>query len=234
MEHKSVEKTLSELEKTYDKIAEYFSKTREYFWDELSFIKKYANPGDNILDYGCGNGRLLYLLAKEKINYFGVDSSGKLLDAAGKHWVDPNIKFSKIPSNQISLPFPDEFFNAVYMIGVMHHFPGADLRLKVAREMFRLVKPEGYAVVTVWDIWRTKYARYVFKNWLNKVLGKSELDWNDGFTPFRYNEETVYFYYHAFFPKELENIFRKSGFTVIRSDRISRKNRKNILLIAKK
>jgi len=40
---------------------------------------EYIEPGQKVLDLGCGNGRLLNALKDKKIDYIGVDNSEKLL-----------------------------------------------------------------------------------------------------------------------------------------------------------
>ena len=82
MKQEKINKILSELELGYDQMAEKFSGTRKNFWGDLEFIADYIETGDAILDYGCGNGRLLEILKDKKISYAGTDVSGKLIDLA--------------------------------------------------------------------------------------------------------------------------------------------------------
>ena len=83
MDQKTANKILTETERGYDLISQKFSQTRKHFWRGLEFIKDYTHEGDNILDFGCGNGRLLELIGDVKnIEYFGVDVSSGLIDIA--------------------------------------------------------------------------------------------------------------------------------------------------------
>jgi len=224
-------KILLETEEGYDRIAEKFSETRKHFWEDLDFIKQYAGSGDKILDYGCGNGRLLELLGEKTIDYTGLDLSSKMVNIAKGKYRDPMVKIRKITSFD-SLTFPGNFFNAVYSIAVFHHLPSRALRKKVAKELYRVTAPGGYVIVAVWNLWQKKYMRNIMINWANKIILKSRLDWNDCWINFKDNKGNVFNrYHHAFRKGELKNIFLEAGFTEERSEVI---NRKNIIFIGRK
>ena len=234
MKKEYADKILREMEKGYDDIAGKFSQTRRYFWRELEFIGEYVEEGDKILDFGCGNGRLLNLIIGKNPIYYGVDVSENLINIADKKYQGrQNIHFQKIASGQVSLPFKSNYFKVVYAIAVFHHIPDKNNRLKMARELFRVLKPSGYLIVTVWNLWQKKYFRFILKNWSDKLFGRSKLDWNDCYINFSDNDKKNVFkrYHHAFTKKELAKIFQKAGF-VIEEKEIS--NGGNIIVIAKK
>ena len=113
----------------------------------------------------------------------------------------------------------------------MHHLPSRDYREKIIKELNRVIKPGGIIVVTVWNIWRNKYRKNVYKNWFQKIIGKSQLDWNDCLIPFRDGNGLVFErYHHAFTRRELKKIFQRAGFKNVRVKNIGR----NIFLIGKK
>jgi len=231
MKKSVVEKILRDTENGYDRIAKKFSETRKFFWEDLSFIKNYANKGDKVLDFGCGNGRLLELIAKKNVSYYGLDVSRKLIDIAQKKYDGKKIHFQKIASSD-SLPFADDFFNLAYAIAVFHHLPGEGLRKKTARELFRVLAPGGYIFVTVWNIWQKEYWKNIFENWAFKMIKKSELDWNDCYIRFKDNHGQIFLrYHHAFSVEEMRDLFKNAGFKV-RECKIY--NERNILLVAKK
>jgi len=212
MKKEIADKILTETESGYDFISDKFSETRKYFWRDLEFIRNYAKNGDNILDFGCGNGRLLELFSGKNVDYFGVDTSSKLIEIAGQKYRGDNVKFQKVSSSE-SLPFPDNFFNVVYSVAVFHHFPGRGYREKMAKELFRITKPGGYAIITVWNLWQRKYIGRILKNWKNKILRKSPLDWNDCCITFKNNQGEVFSrYHHAFAKHEIIKIFTQAGF----------------------
>ncbi len=223
-------KILGETESGYDLMADKFSETRKYFWRNLEFIGDYIKEGDAVFDFGCGNGRLLELLSNRKINYFGADISEKLIELAKNKYSKESIHFSRINPSQTSLAFNDDFFNTVYSIAVFHHFPGKEYREKQAKELYRIAKPGGHVIITVWNLWQRRYIKNILKNWIDKLLLRSPLDFNDCHIIFKNNQGEVFKrYHHAFTRKELARIFTKAGFK-----KEAVKIGKNIVFIGKK
>ena len=79
----------------YNLIAPRFSGTRYDLWEELKPFKRLVKNGQNILDWGCGNGRLLFLFLDKNIKYFGLDQSEELLKIAKGKWAK-EIKLGKV------------------------------------------------------------------------------------------------------------------------------------------
>jgi tRNA (uracil-5-)-methyltransferase TRM9 len=234
MDSNSVKKILSETEAGYDLMAFKFSETRKFFWRDLEFIKDYAQDGDKVLDYGCGNGRLLELLQDKTIEYFGADLSERLVDLARGKYLNTysNTYFSKINPVQKSLAFPDNFFNTVYSIAVFHHLPGQKLRLETAKELYRVLKPGGNIVITVWNLWQKRYIKNIINNWIDKLTGRSKLDFNDCYISFKNNQgETFQRYHHAFTKRELKKLFTQAGFKTVKNEVLQGRN---IIFIGKK
>lgn len=231
MKKNTVNKILSETETGYDQMAEKFSGTRNFFWADLEFIKEHISDGDCVLDFGCGNGRLLEILQDKKIEYHGVDVSQKLIDLAKGKYPQSGQNFSKI-SGQASLPFPDNFFNDVVSIAVFHHLPDQKFRLEMAKELYRVTKPGGETIITVWNLWQLKYRKYVWKNIGKKIIGQSDLDFLDCAIPFKNNAgETFQRFHHAYTQKKIAKLFSEAGFLI---EDVRVVNNKNLVLIAKK
>ncbi len=223
-------KILSETEAGYDQMAEKFSGTRNFFWSDLEFIKDHVKEGDKVLDFGCGNGRLLEILKDKNMSYAGVDVSRKLIDLAKEKYPDFAGNFTKI-SGSDSLPFPDDFFNKVVSIAVFHHFPKKYAK-EMAKELYRVMKKDGILIVTAWNLWQPKYRKYIFQNIMRKIFGKSDLDFFDCEIPFKDNSGEIFYRFHrAYDEKELAKLFFKAGFKI---EKTSIVNGRNIIWIAKK
>lgn len=232
MKKEIIEQVLGETEAGYDLVADKFSATRRHFWRDLEFIKDYTQGGDKILDFGCGNGRLLELFHGKNVRYFGVDVSQKLIEAAQDRYVGKGAKFFKTNAGQASLPFADNFFNTVYAIAVFHHLPGAELRLDAVKELYRVTAPGGHVVITVWNLWRKKYLENILRNWAKKIERKSNLDWSDCRIDFKNNQDRIFpRYHHAFTKRELRKIFCRAGFV---SERCEVFSGRNIVFIGRK
>ena len=93
---------------------------------------------------------------------------------------------------------------------------------KLYEEFFRLAQKNSQIVVTVWNLWsisncfgRKKYLKNIWQNWKNKILGKSELDWNDCQISFTDNQGRVFWrYHHAFTRREMQRLFRITSYNV--------------------
>ncbi len=218
------------LEKTrqdYNLIAEDFSKSRWNIWAELNFFRDYVKDGDSVLDAGCGNGRLIGLLKDKNINYLGVDISEKLIEIAKRKY--PQNEF--LVADNLNLPFPDNNFDKVFFIAVLHTIPSRELRKKALMELKRVLKPKGILILTVWDMWREDTFLLLLKYSFLKLTGKSKLDFKDAFVPWADKTKR---YHHFFTKKELQCLAEESGFKIIKRGIVRNETgrRSNIYLIA--
>lgn len=218
-------KILKEMEAGYDLIADKFSQTRKHFWRGMEFMGDYVQDGDKVLDFGCGNGRILELFSGKKIEYTGVDVSEKLIEIAkARHSMSSDYKFQKI-SGSDRLPFTDNYFNSVYSIAVFHHLPGRELRKATVKELYRVLTPGGKIIVTVWNLFQRKYVKNLLSNWLSKLKGKSNLDWNDCLISFTDNQGQIFQrFHHAFTKRELKHLFVEAGFEIKKCETIGGRN----------
>jgi len=168
------------LEKTkenYNLIAEEFSATRKEIWEELEFLFKDLKEGEKVLDLGCGNGRWYKVFKEKGVDYFGVDNSEKLIQIAKENF--PEAKF--FVGDALNLPFPENFFDKIYSIALLHHIPSEEFRIKVLNEAKRVLKKRGILVLTCWKIHRLREIFALLKYILLKLIGKSKLDFKDMF-----------------------------------------------------
>jgi ubiquinone/menaquinone biosynthesis C-methylase UbiE len=228
MDKEYAEYLLVKTREDYNLIAEDFSRTRDEIWDEMFFLfENYLKPGDEVLDLGCGNGRWFKLFKTYNIDYIGVDSSVKLIDMAQKN--NPEAKFQV--EEGLNLSFPDNFFDKIYSIAVLHHIPSKEFRLEFLKEAKRILKPGGIIVITVWKL---KDQTYLFiKYTILKLLRKSKLDFRDVLEPWGKKLER---YYHCFSETELINLIKEAGFKIKEGGIIKNEagNRQNLYIVAQK
>ena len=107
-----------------------------------------VQPGQRVLDVGCGTGYLARLLAQAvgpQGLVVGVDPSPEMITyASRKAGRVRNCQF-QVGSAE-SLDFPAEHFDVVVSSLVMHHLP-EDLRVPALREMRRVLRPGGKLLV---------------------------------------------------------------------------------------
>lgn len=101
---------------------------------------------ENILDFGCGCGRVLQWLSKQnkQAHYDGVD-----IDEAAINWCNNNILSADFFNNEFlpPLPFDDDKFDLVYAVSVFSHID-EEAHLLWLKEIQRIVRPGGYFVVS--------------------------------------------------------------------------------------
>lgn len=234
---KEVNQIIHKTREDYNRIARYFSGTRQHIWSELKPFKRFIKNGDNVLDWGCGNGRLLSLLNDKKIKYFGVDQSGELLKIAKKEF-GKEIKagWVKFFSNaKKDKQFSEEFFDVVLMIASFHHLPDKKSRLNLLKKTFREMKKCAKLIITVWNLESDWAKEKMKKGW--KMIGE-----NDFLVPWKTpaGELLAERYYHHFSKEELSGLLAEAGFKIKslefgeRAARPDKKGGRNLIAVAVK
>lgn len=127
---------------TYNTVAKEFDKTRHSCWKSVREFIESLPPNNLVLDAGCGNGK--NMLIRNDLKFVGCDTSEELLKICkdkGLNVVNANIK---------NLPFPDNYFDEVICIAVLHHIYLELDRVKAISEMIRVLKPGHRLMFQVW------------------------------------------------------------------------------------
>lgn len=130
------------------------------------FVDRYLQPGDRVIDVGCGPGRGTMFLAREGMDTFSLDLSMASLVLAKKR----APKSMLVCASNLDLPFPDRSFAAVVSDGVIHHTPNPRRSFV---ENARLVRDGGYLYVGVYRRKRYYYYLYTYLGKPIRLLEKS-------------------------------------------------------------
>ncbi|HVS06632.1 MAG TPA: class I SAM-dependent methyltransferase [Candidatus Dormibacteraeota bacterium] len=108
----------------------------------LKFIHDLGLPlrPERALDFGCGVGRLSRALAETFAHVEGVDASTDLIRLAIAHNDRPGRIAFRV--NDLTLPFPNEYFDLVFSWLVLQHIPPGE-QLRYLAEFARVVRPGG-------------------------------------------------------------------------------------------
>ena len=98
--------------------------------------------GAHVMELGCGVGRLAAWFVAQGADYTGTDISAPMIDMARQRV--PQGTYHKLDSHE--LPFPDNNFDLVYSVTVLHHNPHANQEAMIA-EMIRVTKPGGLVYI---------------------------------------------------------------------------------------
>lgn len=120
-------------------------------------------PGQNYLDFGCGNGAAaVHLASKLGLKVTGIDVDSEQIEAArSRSSQDTNVRF--LTADGTKLPFDDNEFDFVATHMVTHHIPDWQNSLQ---QMLRVLKPSGYLI----------YKDFALPKWvasLGKKISKS-------------------------------------------------------------
>lgn len=155
---------IESVRKFYDGAGGHFSRTRQKTYGSNStnwpvtdkYIRK-LNPGESVLDLGCGNGRLVSGLP-EGVKYLGIDFSKTLLSEAKSLYPDRDFRFGNVvePSHWKGLPI----YEAIFCVAVLHHIPEHEQQVSILSEAGKHLKKGAFLYLTVWNLWQERYAQY--------------------------------------------------------------------------
>ncbi len=201
----------------YNKIAQHFSGTRYDIWPELEQLKPLFKNGQCILDWGCGNGRLLLMLQEKKdVQYIGIDQSEALITIARQKHRQAITKGRArfyCTARRVK-KFPKNYFDLACFIASFHHLPGVASRLSVLREAYRELKPGGKLIMTVWNLGSDWAKAKQKKDW--EQVGPS--DWFIPWKDYQTGKIITRRYYHHFIPAEIRELVTEAGFKVEKTD----------------
>lgn len=116
---------------------------------EAEFLVELLRPTaeTTILDVGTGTGRAAIALAEAGARVTGVDLTRAMLDRAAEKRDAAGLVYpTLICANARDLPFPDNSFDVVVSIRMLHLFPTPELGAFL-NEMNRVLKPGGTLLV---------------------------------------------------------------------------------------
>ena len=215
-------KIIEKVKSDYNLIAKTFSNTRFREWDEFSFFLKFYKPTSNVLDLGCGNGRLLDFLKKVGFEYYlGVDQSEKLLKIARSKY--PRYTFLEQEFSNLNL---DNRFDSVFIIASLHHLP-PDEQLHALKGLKKYLNQGAYLFITNWNLHQFRYLPFLLKSIFLPSYG-----FRGVLIPW---QNKIKRYYYSFTKRRLEKILIKSGYKIIFNDYYNGNifSARNILTIAK-
>ena len=176
------------------------------------FKDKYTRNKGKIIDLGCGNCR--NLIPFYKFECYGVDFSKAMLEKAKSLSRKHKFKVNLFKSNLTKLQFRNNFFDYALMLASLHHLETDKKRLNALKELKRILKEDGVALILVWNKWQWKF---LFRK-------------KDILIPWKVKNKIYYRYYHLFNYFELKNLLKKYNFKILESGFY----KKNIMFVVKK
>jgi ubiquinone biosynthesis O-methyltransferase len=118
-----------------------FTKAR---YDIVLNIIREEKPS-KILDVGCGDGALTYLMSMDGPKVVGIDTSPLAISYARQMTRSLNSQLEFVVGSALQIPFGDAAFDIVTAIDIIEHMDKPDDMIKECR---RAVKPGGLVVLS--------------------------------------------------------------------------------------
>ena len=101
---------------------------------------------DRAIDFGCGTGPYLPLLARHAREVTGIDIAPGMIDEARRNVPDEFTGVTLLTGSVLDLPFPDNHFDLGVSVGVVEYF---DQPAEMSREALRVMKPGAPIVIAL-------------------------------------------------------------------------------------
>src|SRR5262245_7273657 len=162
----------------YDLLVRLFTLGRERAFRDKMLRLARLQPGEIVLDVGCGTGTLAILAGRQVEptgTVYGIDaSSERIARAAGKAQRQGSEVIFKVGAAQ-ALPFADAQLDVVLTTLMLHHLPRSS-RQRFASEVRRVLKPGGRMLAI--DFGKRSHGRERFLSGLHRRHGRTRLEDN--------------------------------------------------------
>lgn len=110
----------------------------------LAFELFQPEPGERVLDAGCGTGNFSLKLARKGCQVVGIDISGSILKLAREKVSQTNLKVEFYQQNLLDLDFAGESFDSAFSMAAFEFIKDYE---RAFRQIKRVVKPGGRILI---------------------------------------------------------------------------------------
>jgi ubiquinone/menaquinone biosynthesis C-methylase UbiE len=200
------------IEKVYNKTFVFVFMEQREVWDSIAEPwEKFRSQGvvhiddflkgktGKILDLGCGSGRNITKISG--VSFYGVDFSSNMIELAKKKALEEGVDAEFKVAEVWDTGFEDSFFDYCIYSAVLHCVETREKRLESLKEVYRVLKSGGEAIISVWS--RND----------ERVRNKPK----DSFVPWTKDGVKYMRYYYIYDFSELKADIESVGFVVVDS-----------------
>lgn len=146
---------------------------------DLAFAERHLDQAGQLLDLGCGTGRLLRAFARRGFWVLGVDLSEEMLRVAGAQARAEGVVVHRLKANVVELDaLADASFDyAACLFSTLGMICGAEPRRQALGHVYRVLRPGGRFVLHVhnrwFNAWDANGRRWLARDVLRCVLGRA-------------------------------------------------------------
>lgn len=210
----------------YRDVAPYFAETRTQAWPGFVHIRDFLMQAGHrplqVLDAGCGNGRLYTYLAQELAlaSYVGLDANAELLARAQARSRDAGPQACFWQADLVHSPWPDlirgcGLFDAVFCLATLHHIPSRALRTQLMAQLAQVMQPRGHLILSNWQPLHSPREMKKIVDWSFCRLPVSELEAGDYLFAWNRGTKSVR-YVHCLTSGEVEQMAVRAGLQPVR------------------
>jgi ubiquinone/menaquinone biosynthesis C-methylase UbiE len=134
------------------------------FMRRKDIISRYLESDNmSILDIGGATGAFSFWLAEQGHDVSLIDFVDKHIEIARQHEIDKGIRLtSAVVGDARELPFEDNTFDLVLLMGSLYHLTNKSDRLKSLEEAYRVLKPNGRIVCETISRYASMFDGFIF------------------------------------------------------------------------
>jgi 2-polyprenyl-3-methyl-5-hydroxy-6-metoxy-1,4-benzoquinol methylase len=220
MDEKIIEQLLALNYAFYATFARPFAASRSLSDPALTCILPHIPQRARVLDVGCGNGRLAFLLDRERpgATYLGVDVIPELIEVARAHagqraTISAEFRVADVTRPGWSERLNSGTFNCIVILAALHHIPSLSLRVQVLRESASLLESDGRLILSTWQFLDSARMRRKIVDWTEVSIAEKALEPGDHLLDWK-REGRGLRYCHLVDETEVNRLATESGLRV--------------------
>lgn len=185
---------------------QYFVTSMFRYWTPRLLERAAPQPGERVLDVACGTGvvaRSIVPLVGNQGKVVGLDINPAMLEVACKQYSEYCEDIDWQEGRAEDIPFPAQSFDLLTCQQGLQFFKDQP---KAAREMYRVLRPQGRAVIAVWQ---SSEHNPVHRAVFETIASVFHVPVSDLVAPFSFGD-----------PRKFENLLVEAGFQQVRVESV--------------